>query len=528
MALTRWSGGIMLTHSIKFRWGVLLLLAFLTLGALTLSLAQVQASTSAVTLTVNSALDEPDAAPGDGDCSSTPSGLCTLRAAVQEANALSGSDTIVLPSSTYTLTLAGRDENQAASGDLDITESLTIQGEGTSYTIVDANALDRAYQVFSPAEVTISGLTVQGGDSGTTSGGGIVLSSGSQLTLEDITLSGNTAGDTGGGIYNNGGVLVLNRVRVVANNAATAAGIRNNGSLTISDSTIAGNHATQTGGGIFNTGGLNLNAVTVSGNIADTNGGGLYLHSADPQTGLVTIENSTISGNQAKSFMGGGIWVYYQTELSVTNSTIANNLAGQGGGIFNYHQQAILANPSKPESTTAEGNIHFFNTVVANNSFVNCGRSSQTEPIHSLGHNLDSGDSCEFLESLQDQINTDPLLDPLQDNGGYTFTHALQAGSPAIDQADNNGCPVTDQRGADRPVDGDNDSSAVCDIGAYEYAGDPPVISTPTEPPTPTATLSPSTSPDPTTPETTPDSTPSPTLPGDSFKTFIFVPLISR
>ena len=414
--------------------GLILLCLLLCLSGMAAAAATARASSTAATLQVNSTLDEVDADPGDGACASTPSGLCTLRAAVQEANALPGADTINLPAGIFTLTIPGRGEDQAASGDLDLRESVTLQGAGATSTIVNANGIDRGVQVFSTAVVTLKDLAVQGGDSGTT---------------------------PGGGLYNNGGQVTLQRVRVVDNRAPSAAGIHNTGSLTAHDTTIAGNQATQYAGGLLNTGSLTLERVTVSGNTADTNGGGLYLHSSDPLSGQVTILNSTISGNQARAFMGGGIWVYYQTELWVTNSTISGNSAGQGGGIFNYHQQGALA--AGEATSMLEGNIHLLNTLLAGNTFANCGRSAQTSPIHSLGGNLDSGTSCEFNTLLGDQMATDPLLGALQDNGGFTQTQALAAGSPAIDAGEIDGCPATDQRGVTRP------QGAGCDSGAYEH-----------------------------------------------------------
>jgi CSLREA domain-containing protein len=92
---------------------------------------------------VDSTVDEIDAAPGDGNCISTPSGQCTLRAAIMEANALAGDDTINLPAGIYTLTLAGVNEDAGLTGDLDITSTVTIEGAGAESTVIDANALDR-------------------------------------------------------------------------------------------------------------------------------------------------------------------------------------------------------------------------------------------------------------------------------------------------------------------------------------------------------------------------------------------------
>lgn len=84
---------------------------------------------------------------------------------------------------------------------------------------------------------------------------------------------------------------------------------------------------------------------------------------------------------------------------------------------------------------------------------------------------LEDGDTCDLDPVLNDLINTNPLLAPLADNGGPTLTHALLTGSPAIDSGPNAAavCPATDQRGAPRPMDGDGDGQAVCDIGAFEY-----------------------------------------------------------
>jgi hypothetical protein len=115
------------------------------------------------------------------------------------------------------------------------------------------------------------------------------------------------------------------------------------------------------------------------------------------------------------------------------------------------------------------------NTIVANNEGGDCGGGGVT----SDGHNLDSDGTC-ALTGTGDQSSTDPLLAALADNGGPTQTRALPANSPAVDAADDAGCPATDQRGVARPQDGDEDGTAVCDIGAFEL-----------EPPQPEATPTP-------------------------------------
>jgi hypothetical protein len=171
------------------------------------------------------------------------------------------------------------------------------------------------------------------------------------------------------------------------------------------------------------------------------------------------LTNCTISGNtlmEEKDGYGAGICNFGHMEL--LNCTIANNSAGSdlnafGGGFANFG----------PPQTAI-----FKNTIVANNTAGAPGTNNcYNGPggvIISLGHNLDSENTCQFNQTT-DLINTDPLLGPLQDNGGPTFTHALLEGSPAIDAGDNNGAPATDQRGITRP------QGIYVDIGAYEALG---------------------------------------------------------
>ena len=106
------------------------------------------------------------------------------------------------------------------------------------------------------------------------------------------------------------------------------------------------------------------------------------------------------------------------------------------------------------------------NTIVANSLLGgDCGGDYL---ITDGGHNISSDDTCGFSPANGSMPNTDPFLGPLQDNGGPTWTQALLWGSPAIDAADNAKCPPTDQRGITRPLDGNGDGLAVCDIGSFE------------------------------------------------------------
>lgn len=369
----------------------------------------------AATLTVNSTTDVVDINPGNGVCADA-TGACTLRAAVMEANALGGADTITLPAGTYTLTIPGTGENAAVTGDLDITGNLTINGAGAASTIIDGGGLDRVLEIRPGATAHINAVTIRNGNAAAAGGGigaagGGLLNFAGTLTLTNTIVSGNRAAGNGGGIATESATTTLTGVTVNGNTAAVGGGIFNRGAMTVNASTVANNHGLASGGGgISNDGGtLSLNNSTVSGNDAATRGGG--------------IENTG-------------------TLLTLTSSTVAGNTAPNGGGIFNGNN-AILNN-----------------TIVANSTGGNCAGN----PVFASqsSHNLSSDATCAFT-SPGDLNSTNPLLGPLASNGGPTATHALLPGSPAIDAVPLASCTVsTDQRGVLRP------QGPACEIGAFE------------------------------------------------------------
>jgi len=323
--------------------------------------------------------------------------------------------------------------------------------------------------------------TIRGNSAGT--GGGI--ESAGTLNLFDSFVLNNTASEGGG--LGGSGTFVIDGTVFSRNNAVVAGGgilVTYYGAITMTSSVLSDNHATD-GGGILTGGAAALIASSITGNTA-TIGGGISNWTA------LTLEGTTVSGNTAA--VGGGIASDYS--MTISNSTVSGNTASVGGGgIFNneytnlsMYNSTVSANSASLGAgllyDSSPNRVILKNTIFAYNGSQNCATEFYAGSLNSYGYNISSDTSC-TLTGHADRTNTDPLLGPLADNGGPNQTHALLAGSPAID-AGSPDCPppTADQRGAPRPYDGDDDATAVCDIGAFEYQGELPP--TPTASPTPT------------------------------------------
>jgi hypothetical protein len=276
------------------------------------------------------------------------------------------------------------------------------------------------------------------------------------------------------------GALTLISSRVTTNTAtAVGGGIYVGGTLTVTHSRIDGNSASG-GGGVFVSfqPAVILNSE-ISGNSVDGGGGGVY------SSGSLAIVNSTLSGNSAGSG-GGGLYVVESNDNHLYNVTISANMAdadgddsGDGGGVFSL------------------GGVTAANTIIGGNLDNSPGDQHPdcSGTLVGEGYNLIANvTGCNIAgDTTGNLLGVDPMLDPLQNNGGTTLTHALLEGSPAINAANPGGCLnhegnllVTDQRGFDRPASGSN----LCDIGAYEAGSSSPVTPTPTV--TPSVTVTPS------------------------------------
>ena len=447
---------------------------------------------------------------------STPGadGQISLREAVIAANTDIGADTITLGAGTYQLSisLSGSEDN-GSEGDLDITDNLVINGATAATTFVDASGVfERAFDVHAAATgASISNLSIINSGHGTLWGGGLRVT-GANVALTDVVFSGNQS-HNGGGIYNNAGTVTLNRVDFT-NNVLTennGGAIYNDlGTLNITDANFISNVAKNNGGAIYsNSGPINLTRVdftdndangsgaalgnggaifnrlgningsdvVFSSNHADSSGGAIY------NTGSITLDKVLFFDNDTKKFIGGAM----HNEggiVRLTNATFSENVAqfsggaisNFNGGILDIYSSTFTANDTVAASgfkgilQDAGSTLNIKNTLL-NNADSNIVGGT----INSLGYNIDANGTANDANRIQqftktgDRVGTlaIPLnvnLDILADNGGFGKTHALLAGSVAINAGTNAGpgVPVTDQRGVNR--------SANIDIGAYETA----------------------------------------------------------
>ena len=425
--------------------------------AATLALVLMPGTAHGANFTVDSEFDDGDADPGDGVCAA-PFGQCSLRTAIEEANALPGDDIITVPAGTFTLI-----DVLEISG----TDKLTIVGAGAGNTIIDGGGFVRVFEVLSFATLEISSLLIANGSSG--NGGGIFIASGGTLAMSNGTVAGNRA-DRGGGIRNNGSLTLTNST--VSGNTATrdGGGLVNGSSATatLTNVTVSGNTAME-GGGIWNfIGTVTLTGSTVRDNEATGGNGGGLLNARPSSVGRssLTLTNSTVSGNTTTG--AGGMFNGSYATATLNNTTISgNNATNDGGGIANAAAGLLTVLNSTINGNIAGGggggiqhigeSATLKNSIVAGNTGGNC-----VGAVLSLDNNLASDETCNLVPP-GDLPGVDPLLGPLANNGGPTQTHALLPDSPAIDAGDDGAAPATDQRGLPRV--------GTSDIGAFELQG---------------------------------------------------------
>lgn len=386
---------------------ILLVLSLVLLGP---------ARVPAITFEALPVADSHDETPGDGFCADID-GTCSIRAAVEEANALPGRDTIHLePGYTFSLEL----------GSLILDDDVDIIGGGLG-TVIDGSRKDRI--------ITIENVNID-------------------VTLSNLELHDGEVGGTGGLVYN-GGTLTITDARLRGGHALRAACVYNGGTITLrrvgiqrcTDLPPSG-----LGGAFSNAGTATLESVSITRGQARLGcGGGVY------NTGTLTATNLFVMRNRARLGFAGGVCNSLGT-IECTNCLIARNQAQQlTGGIQN------------------DGIFRIWNTVVADN-FVHRGvvgrfndPNCNGTPLASRGYNIEDRNSC-GLDEPTDQVSKRLRLQgPKTVKGTVFYATGIRDDSGLVDQGNNAVCPATDLFGNPRPTDGDDDTVATCDVGPVEW-----------------------------------------------------------
>ena len=426
---------------------------------LTLILTLSSSITSASFFIVDRFEDAPDTIPGDGQCKglNMVGATCSLRAAIMEANATVGPHTILIPAGTdFVLSHVGEDEDAGLTGDLDILEEITIQNGLAQGFVIDGNGTDRIFQIHAGAQLTLeNGLLTNGvaNSPNTFQGGAIKVEIDGVLFVDDVDFVNNIA-NRGGAVFNDGDVLIENSH--IHHNAIT----NENEPVNLPSE----------GNAILNRSVMLIGASTLSHN------------------GILLNNDQNISINQSEYAIHinpNGVNAP-QPVTYLFNSTVANNkYAGirANFGITNINQSTIANHENRGiRYTRRTGNLYegelqltITKSVFANNAVQDCNdlwvfhdnMVTETE-VDLLGNfNASTDESCGFEGNNNQQNINDPFNGSLNDWGGKTPTLMIKENSDVIDLVTDS-CSMEDQRGSERPLDGNNSGVAFCDAGAVE------------------------------------------------------------
>lgn len=333
------------------------------------------------------------------------------------------------------------------------------------------------------------------------------------LYMEQVSFHHNEAGDNGGAIFNfisaiaNGGpqnTISIIDADFIGNSSsaggaieASSRGVLTSSHWTFQNVKFSDNMASSWGGTIGHfaqqngTSTMTFNGVEFIDNLSGFDGGVLNVYASFGAAAHLVINNSAFINNQAER--DGGAINYavldQNSNLNITNTTFAGNTAGNDGGaiwsgVVEAGPEVTINNVTFYQNSAVEAGGAFYNYATPETSptsaFTNTIIWGNTAPIGAQLHNhsnfaaatidhsvIEGG--CPLNSQCNDLIVADPLLGTTGYHGGPTQTAPLMMGSSAIDVADNNSCAATDQRGLDRPADGDGDGFSDCDIGAFEW-----------------------------------------------------------
>ncbi|MEM8642571.1 MAG: choice-of-anchor Q domain-containing protein, partial [Cyanobacteria bacterium P01_G01_bin.54] len=299
------------------------------------------------------------------------SGADSLRDEISNANGSAGADEIRFANGVTLVDLT--------SGELSITEELTITGGSTNVTVQrNAGAADfRIFDVTGGATTTFDNLTITNGKTTDTGGG---IDSNGAVNLINTTVTGNSSTDRGGGIYNLNQAITLTNSTVSGNSTNQyGGGVATRSTITLTNSTVANNSSRRNGGGLYSrSGNITLTDSTVSSNSSNRHGGGVWARSR-----TITLTNSTVTGNSSRLSAAG---TYSQT-IHMTDSVVSNNTSGDlGGGVYFTGTGTITDSTISGNSSASKGGgMYFRNNLTITNSTFSDNVSNRGGSIYSRG-----------------------------------------------------------------------------------------------------------------------------------------------
>ncbi len=406
-------------------------------------------SSLAAFFVVNTTDDETDTLTGNGICA-TAQNTCSLRAAIMEANDLMGADTILVQAGLgdFTLSRVG-EEDIGLHGDLDIKSEITIIN-GTSGITINGHFTDRIFHVHGNGNLTLENITLLNGVANSDSsfeGGAIKIEEGGYLTATEVTFSNNLA-KRGGAVFSDGTAWFIDSY--FHHNAVS--------------NDVDSNNLSSVGSAILNRGALLFATSTAAHN------GQLF---SNPS-------NANLSGSQFSMHFNQNGGAMPPPVSLIFNSTVADNGHGgirSDGGFTNINQSTIANHDVQgmrfsriEDDHDDELQLEIKGSLFANNGFQDCNDiwvipDLETNIVNN--YNASTDDTCGFTGMDDIENIDDPFNGSLHNWGGYAPTLMLNHDSFAVDHAGQN-CTDLDQRGKDRPLDGNNNEVFTCDMGALE------------------------------------------------------------
>lgn len=414
----------------------------------------------------------------DGSCNSD----CSLREAIDAANASLGPDIINLPAGEYKITRSGAEEDNNAHGDFDISEDVEIIGAGGATTSISGEGAHRILHVngaSNPVSLDISNVTVKYSE-----GLALHFVGAGTLTVDSATFTKNhNPSQYGASIdVGDGSTLIINNSIFTENCAYSGPAVNGWGTWTITDSTFSNN------GNLYSSPFVTSHECDIG-----EGGGAMYM-----QYAFANISNSSFKNNRAKR--GGAMYVNAGT-VEITNTTISDNnvtgngslepwgFFGTGGGAMElgpFVTSALLKNSTVVNNNapnTFGGGISVSdgvtmilqNTILASNTASvapDCAGTVTSTANSLLGDSTD----CTYTPSAGDLSGAAGLDAYSDDSTPGNGHYPLLSTSQAVDAGDNTACAATDQIGTSRPQDGDGNATAICDIGAFEIEAEIPLL----------------------------------------------------